>query len=204
MNSVSTKPGDQYGEWTLITPLTDGSLWLAKCSCGSQKTVLLELLISKASKACHSCTTGTYKSWYEMCSRCENSADKNYHQYGGRGIEICTEWHDFKNFLSDMGLQPKGMTLDRTNPDGNYTSENCRWATRKQQANNMSGQARYTVNGIEGTAAEICAALGLKYNTVAKRLRHGWKAEDAFQPGNFSGQIKTTERANYSHWKSEC
>jgi hypothetical protein len=79
----------------------------------------------------------TYRTWICMKSRCNNPKQSSYSYYGGRGIKICPEWNDnFQNFLNDMGVRPKGKTLDRINNDGNYEPKNCRWATIKQQNTN--------------------------------------------------------------------
>jgi hypothetical protein len=62
-----------------------------------------------------------YKVWLGMLQRCENPNNKAYKYYGGRGITVCKRWHDYRNFLADMGRRPPGLTLERIDNDGPYS-----------------------------------------------------------------------------------
>lgn len=72
-----------------------------------------------------------YTTWRQMRTRCDNPNSDKYYLYGGRGIKVCKRWESFGNFYADMGERPEGKTLDRINNEGDYTPENCKWATAK-------------------------------------------------------------------------
>lgn len=84
-----------------------------------------------------------YRTWNLMKRRCFNKNTKEYKNYGGKGIGVCDRWaNSFSNFLEDMGKRPNGCSLDRINCSGDYSPENCRWATDRQQQRNRSNNRK--------------------------------------------------------------
>jgi len=78
-----------------------------------------------------------YNTWANMIQRCTNPNRKEYKNYGGRGITVCERWRSsFKDFASDVGDRPFGLSLDRIDNDKGYEPGNTRWATQKEQIQN--------------------------------------------------------------------
>jgi hypothetical protein len=119
-------------------------------------------------------TNGTYSSWQAMNRRCFAPNQKFYSFYGGRGITVCERWRSFVNFLADMGDRPKGATMDRIDCDGHYCPENCRWATRKQQASNRRGRILLDHDGQRMMIWEWARQLNVRTKTLHYRFLRGW------------------------------
>jgi hypothetical protein len=81
--------------------------------------------------------TREYRIWAGMKYRCLNTSSQRYDDYGGRGIGICPDWHEFVNFFADMGPCPEGCSLERKDNNGDYEPGNCCWADAKQQRRNQ-------------------------------------------------------------------
>ena len=117
-----------------------------------------------------------------MKGRCLCKSDKDYSLYGGRGISICENWKEsyenFRNWAIQSGYSEK-LTLDRVDVDGDYSPENCRWATVKVQANNKRTIIYVTLGNETHTLSEWGEIKGISYATIDKRRRYGWSNEAA-------------------------
>lgn len=86
--------------------------------------------------------TPLHRTWVQMVQRCTNPRQRSYQWYGARGVRVCERWRkSYVAFRDDMGPRPKGMSLDRIDPTGDYTPQNCRWATPTEQAANTRQRA---------------------------------------------------------------
>lgn len=119
-----------------------------------------------------------YRMWSTMRKRCYSTKDKQFNNYGGRGITICERWSFFPNFVQDMGRRPKGFQIERINNDGNYEPGNCKWATPREQSNNKRCSRYLDFNGERMTAKQWADKLGVSYEAVMARLERGWSGKD--------------------------
>jgi hypothetical protein len=124
--------------------------------------------------------SATYTSWARMKQRCTNPNATQWKYYGGRGITVSEKWREsFSAFLSDMGARPQNMTLDRIDSDGDYTPDNCRWATRKDQCNNRRTNRLITYNGETLTLTQWSDRTGIRVGTIWARINKNWPAHKA-------------------------
>lgn len=134
----------------------------------------------------HGAETPTWVSWQSMLARCRYIDRDVEAKHAARGISVCERWHDFGNFLSDMGERPDGMTLDRIDNDGDYTPSNCRWATPTEQARNRRN-ARLTYEtavevAIARLSGESCASIAARYGiseSLPREIASGRTWKDA-------------------------
>lgn len=183
------------------------SWWNVKCDCGTIKSVRGNSLPILKSCGCqkreqdlknigvtdfnhHQLTNHpVYSIWSGMKTRCENKNAEHYKDYGGRGIKICDEWKDLRNFAKwadETGFEPgKNFSIERKNVNGDYCPENCVWIDRKLQTHNCRNTRRLTINGETKPLIEWAEIYGIDYKTVSSRYTNGYREpEDLFYKGS--------------------
>jgi hypothetical protein len=126
-----------------------------------------------------------YCLWINMLSRCERPKDGSYNRYGGRGITVCDQWHDWETFSEDAYVGwSEGLSFDRIDNNKGYSPDNCKWSTAKEQANNRRSNRVFTINGITKTMAQWIDFVGLKSSTVCQRFYvYNWPITKALGMG---------------------
>ncbi len=192
--------GQKFGKLTVIVRITNVNSkqikWLCDCDCGQTTTVQRGNLKNGHTQSCgclrkekgivNNTQHGhykngqqpiTYSSWAKVIQRCANSNNKDYHNYGGRGITMCKRWLKFENFLEDMGEPPAGKSIDRIDNNKGYYKSNCRWATRKQQNRNKRNNRLITFNGKTQCLPAWAEETGINIRTLWSRINRGWSTE---------------------------
>lgn len=199
--------GERFSRWTVINEaepkIERGNrrirYWNCVCECGTKRAVLERSLVSGVSRSCgcyHSdimkevgkrtvthgmSNSRLYAIYKHMHNRCYNQNDIRYERYGGRGISVVDEWHNFENFMSWAfgNGYADNLSIDRIDLDKDYSPDNCRWATISEQANNKSNNQKYTYNGETHTIAEWARIVDMPYKKLWKRFHVGWSTERA-------------------------
>lgn len=194
--------GQRFGRLQVIRQATHSAdkrtRWWCQCDCGNicitrgknmkdgdaQSCGCLRKETTRARSITHgqgaiATRTPEYQSWASMKSRCYNPKTERYPHYGARGITVCERWlNSFENFFADMGQRPgPSYSLDRIDVHGNYTPENCRWATARQQARNTQKAVYLTHAEKTLSVWEWADIVGISSRTLHERLRRGWPPE---------------------------
>lgn len=196
--------GQVYGRLTAVAFMHVGKsrhkIWTFRCECGNEKTAATTSVWRGSTRSCgclhresiaangranvtHGMTRSPeYYVWKSMLQRCKNPNTKNFKRYGGRGITVCDRWLIFENFYADMGARhSKTHSIERIENTGPYCKDNCKWATRTEQARNRRSNLVVIVNGVSMTLAEAVEISGLKYTTVRRRIELGWDISRAIR-----------------------
>lgn len=202
MSKLIDLTGRRFGRLTVIKRVENDkwgkSRWLCRCSCEDEnETIVLDRCLKNSQTRSCGClqkeiatkhghnrvneTTEFYKSWANMIQRCTNPKNKQWKDYGGRGIMVCKRWMKFENFLEDMGKDWKsGLTIERIKNNKGYYKENCKWATREQQQRNRRNNRLIPCFGKTQCLAAWAEEYNIPYGTLLARInRLGWSIKKA-------------------------
>lgn len=191
MSRAANLMGQRFGKWTVIAKAAKqgfNTRWLCRCDCSTERAVRADKLLRGLAKTCAAsgCRLGIarvihggvgtkeYRAWHNLKSRCLNPNDKDFPQYGGRGITVCKRWVDsFEAFRRDMGYAPTAEhSIDRRDNDGPYSPENCHWATKKEQVLNRKISVPVEYEGVRyETLTCLADARGLKRDSLRYHFR---------------------------------
>lgn len=155
-----------------------------------------------------------YQIWSGIKQRCLNPKQKFYSRYGGRGITICPLWEkSFDTFFNDMGHRPsKNHSIDRLDNSLGYYKENCRWADRKQQAQNTSSNINFTFGSAQRSLSYWCDLFGVPHATAISRIKlQGMTPQEAvtkpfsdklIHVGERFGNLVVIELLEFKSWKT--
>jgi len=169
--------------------------WLCKCDCGNEKVVSGKNFVAGSVKSCgcfHKKQTSIasikhgksrskiYAAWVAIINRCYNKKYYAFHRYGGRGIFMCDKWRlSFESFYIDMGDPPTvNHSIDRIDNNKGYYKENCRWATKKQQALNTSVVKIQVLDGVEMGKREASIKIGIGIKCFDNNIKKGLNCQE--------------------------
>lgn len=203
MGKLVDLTGRRFNKLTVIKRAgsqNNNAMWLCKCDCGNEIRVISASLTSGNTKSCGCLQreivknvgrsnkkhgmfgTRIYTIWADMKKRCFDERDRAYKHYGARGISVCEDWYDFEKFYTwaiNNGYRDD-LTLDRKDVNGDYTPDNCKWSTWKEQQNNRRSSRMIDYNGETKTISQWANVIGIPYNTLYARIHLlGWDIEKA-------------------------
>lgn len=197
MRKIPVVIGEVFGQLTVLGE--DGGSLKVRCTCGTELSVVKGCLRSGNTTSCGCRRKDTmrkmltthgmrehplYGTWADMRKRCHNPNHISWKNYGERGISICPAWSNFAQFVSDMGERPDGWTLERKDTNGDYSPENCVWATQATQNVNTRKSLRYVYAGKEFTIRELAIeaeARGVTFSALRRRLDKGMAVDLAVE-----------------------
>lgn len=165
--------------------------WLCKCDCGNETQVTTHRLNKGQTQSCGCLNRERYginnfkhgfyqerlyKVWRGMINRCTIKTNPSYRTYINRGIKVCDRWKEYTNFRDDMSsTYEPGLQIDRIDNDGDYSPENCRWVTHKEnQQNKSSTRLIETPDGVMNIT-QASKFYNIKANTITSRIDDlGW------------------------------
>lgn len=151
-------------------------------SCFRQGSLCKGYEIKKIGDSFHREThTRLHKIWESMIARCEYNKHPHYADYGGRGIQVCKEWHEYVSFR-DWAIAngySDNLTIDRIENDKGYSPDNCRWVTMREQQNNKRSNHMVSLYGVKHTISEWADITGINKTTIRARIESGWTDEEA-------------------------
>ena len=205
------KIGDTFGRLTVIEYVgikNHSKYYKCLCNCGKEKEISGTNLRTGRSKSCgciavekmanynhnikrkyidvqipYEDVRSLYNRYRLIISRCYNQDDKNYKNYGGRGITVCDEWlpenDGERNFIlwSVENGYKRELTIDRIDNDSGYSPQNCRWTTYKVQTSNQR----------HSRAISVCV---INLFTSEKFIFPSISKADEFINGHYTGVLK--------------
>lgn len=206
-NRMKYHAGQRFGSVVLINHVGNG-YWKLRCDCGKEfvsrvypykigknRTCGCSLYDGSRQTTHDHSRTNIYRIWQGIKRRCYNPKYSGFENYGGRGIKMCDRWlHSFENFLADMGERPgKEYSIDRIDVNGDYSPENCRWATWKQQMNNTTKTIHLSHNGVTHSITEWSEIYGIPLRTAHNRYSSGYSFEKIFGKGHAARTLTDDE-----------
>lgn len=184
--------GKVFGRWKVSyrkgISMSNRITWWCVCSCGTEREVVGANLVRGLSKSCgclnlelcvqrattHGMSDSSeFRIWQLMIDRCHNPKSTSFHNYGERGIEVCSRWREsFSAFYEDMGPRPEDFSVERKDNNGGYTPSNCVWIPKGEQAKNKRTNRRLVAFGRTQLLVEWARELGVSASLLHYHLKN--------------------------------